>query len=134
MSLSSSLEHSCFTSAHASGKEFDVLVTWQTRVYILFMFTRVVALAVLAVWFALIGLGYAASDNLDTYIVPSIIALDSSDYGDDLDNYRAIDLVSLPALFDFNLPEVSLDRSVPNVVRISPNLVTPFELNCSLRL
>jgi hypothetical protein len=98
------------------------------------MFTRVVALAVLAVWFALIGLGYAASDNLDTYIVPSIIALDSSDYGDDLDNYRAIDLVSLPALFDFNLPEVSLDRSVPNVVRISPNLVTPFELNCSLLL
>jgi hypothetical protein len=98
------------------------------------MFARVVAFSVLAVWFALIGLGYAASDNLDTYIVPSIVALDSQDYGDDIDSYRSIDLVSLPALFFFNLPEVAFDRSVPNVARISPILLTPFELNCSLLL
>ena len=98
------------------------------------MFARVVALSVLAVWFALIGLGYAASDNLDTYIVPSIIALDSQDYGDDVDSYRSVDLVSLPALFFLNLPEVFFDRCVPHVARISPNLVTPFELSCSLLL
>jgi|SRR5689334_9821139 len=98
------------------------------------MFARVVAFSVLAVWFALIGLGYAASDNLDTYIVPSIVALDSQDYGDDIDSYRSIDLVSLPALFFFNLPEVAFDRSVPHVARISPILLTPFELNCSLLL
>ncbi|HEY1234241.1 MAG TPA: hypothetical protein VGH22_12770 [Candidatus Binatia bacterium] len=98
------------------------------------MFARVVALSVLAVWFALIGLGYAASDNLDTYIVPSIVALDSQDYGDDIDSYRSIDLVSLTALFFFNLPEVAFDRSVPHIARISPTLLTPFELNCSLLL
>ena len=98
------------------------------------MFAKVVAFSVLAVWFALIGLGYAASDNLDTYIVPSIIALDNQDYGDDVDNYRSIDLVSLPALFFSNLPEVFFNRSVPHAARISPNLVTPFELSCSLLL
>jgi hypothetical protein len=98
------------------------------------MFTRVVAFSVLAIWFALIGLGYAASDNLDTYIVPSIIALDNQDYGDDVDGYRSIDLVSLPALFFCNLPEVSFDRSAPHLARISPKLATPFELNCSLLL
>ena len=98
------------------------------------MFAKVVAFSVLAVWFALIGLGYAASDNLDTYIVPSIIALDSQDCGDDVDSYRSIDLVSLPALSFFDLPEVFFDRSVPQPARISPNLVTPFELSCSLLL
>lgn len=98
------------------------------------MFAKVVAVSVLAVWFALIGLGYAASDNLDTYIVPSIIALDSQDYGDDVDNYRSVDLVTLPALFFLNLSQVSFDRFVPHVARISPNLATPFELNCSLLL
>ena len=98
------------------------------------MFARVVAFSVLAVWFALIGLGYAASDNLDTYIVPSLIALEGQDYGDDLDSHRSIDLVTLPALFFFNLTAVSFDQSVPQVARISPNLVTPFELNCSLLL
>ena len=98
------------------------------------MFARVVAFSVLAVWFALIGLGYAASDNLDTHIVPSIIALDSQDCGDDIDSYRSIELVSLPALFFVNLAEVSFDRSVPHAAKISPNLSTPFELNCSLLL
>ena len=98
------------------------------------MCAKVVAFSVLAVWFALISLGYATSDNLDTYIVPSIIAPDSQDYGDDIDSYRAIDLVSLPALFFFNLPAPSFDRCVPHVTRTSPNLGTPFELNCSLLL
>jgi len=98
------------------------------------MFARLVALSVLAVWFALIGLGYAASDNLDTYIVPSIVALDNQDYGDDVDNYRPIDLVSLPALFFLNLPQLSLDRSSPIVAKISPDLIKPLELNCSLLL
>jgi hypothetical protein len=98
------------------------------------MFARIVALLVLAVWFALIGLGYAASDNLDTYIVPSIVALDNQDYGDDIDNYWAIDLVSLPALFFLNLPQLSLDRSFPSIAKISPDPIKPFELNCSLLL
>lgn len=98
------------------------------------MFAKLVALSVLAVWFALIGLGYAASDNLDTYIVPSIVALDNQDYGDDSDNYRPIDLVSLPALVFLNLPQLSLDRSFPSIAKISPDLIKPFELNCSLLL
>jgi hypothetical protein len=98
------------------------------------MFARIVALLVLAVWFALIGLGYAASDNLDTHIVPSIVALDNQDYGDDIDNYWAIDLVSLPALFFLNLPQLSLDRSFPRIAKISPDPIKPFELNCSLLL
>lgn len=109
-------------------------MTWQMRVYIPFMFAKLVALSVLAVWFALIGLGYAASDNLDTYIVPSIVALDNQDYGDDVDNYRAIDLVSLPGLFFLNLPELAFDRSSPSIANISPDLIKPLELNCSLLL
>lgn len=99
------------------------------------MFAKLVALSVLAVWFALIGLGYAASDNLDTHIVPSLVALDNQDYGDDVDNYRAIDLVSLPAFFFLNLPQLSLDRrSFPGIAKISPDPLKPFELNCSLLL
>lgn len=98
------------------------------------MFARLVALSVLAIWFALIGLGYAASDDLDTYIVPSIIALDNHDYGDDVDNYRLIDLASLPALFFSSLPQLSLDRSFPSLAKISPDPIKRFELNCSLLL
>lgn len=98
------------------------------------MFAKLVALSVLAVWFALIALGYAASDNLDTYIVPSIVALNNQDYGDDVDNYRPIDLVSLPALFFLNLPQLSLDRSFRSIAKISPAPIKPFELNCSLLL
>ncbi|HEX5607659.1 MAG TPA: hypothetical protein VFY96_14135 [Candidatus Binatia bacterium] len=98
------------------------------------MFAKLVALSVLTVWFALIGLGYAASDNVDTYIVPSIVALDNQDYGDDVDNYRPIDLVSLPALFFLNLPQLSLERSFPRIAKISSDPIKCFELNCSLLL
>jgi hypothetical protein len=98
------------------------------------MFSKLVALSVLAIWLGLIGLGYAASDNLDTYIVPSIVALDSQDYGDVVDSYRAIDLAILPALFVSNLPELVLDRTVPNFAKVSQDLSKPFEWNCSLLL
>jgi len=109
-------------------------VTWRTKVYILLMFSKMVALSVLAIWLGLIGLGYATSDNLDTYIVPSIVALDSQDYGDEVDIYRAIDLAILPTLFFFNLPELALDRTIPNFAKISQDLSKPFEWNCSLLL
>lgn len=98
------------------------------------MFAKVVAFSVLTVWFALMGLGYAASDNLDTYIVPSIVHLDSQDYGDDVDNYRPSDLALLPALFFWNLPELTFHRTDSTIAQISQDLSKRFELNCSLLL
>jgi len=98
------------------------------------MFARVVAFSVLTVWFALMGLGYAASDNLDTYIVPSIVALDNQDYADDVDSYRPIDFALLPALFFLNLPELTFHRTDSTIAQISQDLSKRFELNCSLLL
>ena len=98
------------------------------------MFARVVAFSVLTVWFALMGLGYATSDNLDTYIVPSIVALDNQDYADDVDNYRPLDLALLPALFFLNLPELTFHRTDSAIAQISQDLSKLFELNCSLLL
>ena len=98
------------------------------------MFARVVAFSVLTVWFALMGLGYATSDNLDTYIVPSIVALDNQDYADDVDNHRPLDLALLPALFFLNLPELTFHRTDFTIAQISQDLSKRFELNCSLLL
>ena len=98
------------------------------------MFAKVVAFSVLTVWFVLMGLGYAASDNLDSYIVPSIVHLDSQDYGDDVDNYRPIDVALLPALFFLNLPELTFHRTDSTIAQISQDLSKRFELNCSLLL
>jgi hypothetical protein len=98
------------------------------------MFARVVALSVLTVWLALMGLGYASSDNLDTYIVPSIVALDNQDYADDVDSYRLLDFALLPVLFFLNLPELTFHPIDSPIAQISPDLSKRFELNCSLLL
>jgi hypothetical protein len=98
------------------------------------MFAKVVALSVLTVWLALMGLGYAASDNLDSYIVPSIVHLDSQDYGDDVDSYRPIDFALLPVLFFLNLRELTFHPIDSPIAQISPDLSKRFELNCSLLL
>ena len=98
------------------------------------MFAKVVALSVLTVWLALMGLGYAASDNLDTYIVPSIVALDNQDYADDVDSYRLLDFALLPALFFLNLPELTFHRADSTIAQLSPDLNKRFELNCYLLL
>jgi hypothetical protein len=98
------------------------------------MFAKVVALSVLLLWLGLIGLGYAASDNLDTYIVPSITALDNQDYGDDVDSYRLLDLAVLSALIVVNLLEISFDPGFANFPKLSQDRGKPFEINCSFLL
>lgn len=98
------------------------------------MFARVVALSVLLFWLGLIGLGYAASDNLDTYIVPSITSLANQDYGDDIDSHRLVDLVFLPTLIAVNLGEIPLDSGCANVPDASQVHSKPFEAKCSLLL
>ena len=98
------------------------------------MFARVVASSVLLFWLGLIGLGYAASDNRDTYIVPSIVSLVNQDYGDDIDSHRLVDLVFLPTLIAVNLGEIHFDSGCANLPDVSPGHSKPFEVNCSLLL
>ncbi len=98
------------------------------------MFARVVALSVLLFWLGLIGLGYAANDNLDTYIVPSIISLTNQDYGDDVDSHRLVDFTFLPTLVAMNSGEICFDTGCVNVPDASVVHSKPFEVNCSLLL
>jgi hypothetical protein len=91
------------------------------------MFCKVVALTVLVLWLALLGLGSADGSNLDIPIVPSIVALDSPNCGDDHDHHKLFDL-AIPRL---NLPNKIIDRATAKNAKILIENRALFQINCS---
>jgi hypothetical protein len=98
------------------------------------MIFRVVALFVLAIWLGLNVIGYAADDDFGTYNVPSIIATDIQDSGDDLSSYRLFNFPAFPAVFHFNSLEFVVGQCVAKAPTIMREDRKPFEMKCSFLL
>jgi len=98
------------------------------------MFFRVVALFVLAIWLGLNVIGYAADDDFGTYNVPSIIAANNQDSGDDLSSYRLSNFPAFPAVFHLNSLELIIGHRIANVLTITREDRKPFEMKCSFLL
>jgi hypothetical protein len=94
------------------------------------MFFRVVALFVLAIWLGLNVIGYAADDDFGTSNVPSVIAADNQDSGDDLSSYRLFNLPAFPAVFYFNPLALVVGQDVAKALTIISEDRKPFEMKC----
>ena len=98
------------------------------------MFVRVVALFVLAIWLGLNVISYAADDDFGTYNVPSIVATDNQDSGDDLSSYRLFNFPTFPAVFHLNPLELIVGQCVAKALTIIGDDRKPFQMKCSFLL
>ena len=98
------------------------------------MFFRVVALFVLAIWLGLNVISYAADDDFGTYNIPSIVATDNQDSGDDLSSYKLFNFPAFPAVFHLNSLELIIDHRIANVITITREDRKPFEMKCAFLL
>lgn len=98
------------------------------------MLFRLVGLLTLAIWLALNVIGCADDDDFNASHAPAIVAVDNQDPGDDVNDFRLLSFVTLPAVSYLNFPESAIVRcieKVPGIVAIDRR---PFEMTCSFLL
>ena len=98
------------------------------------IFFRLIAMSILSVWFVLIGLGYGANDGFDNVTVGAVLTAGDQNCADDRNSDIAVDLQSLPAVFNLIVADSLLDRALQNAPKIPTERFSPFKTKCSLLL